>query len=461
MGRPARDHQNSDRERLLGHKATNPLYLVLSSHLLARSRVFRQQKDLYNYLWAVLPYAEEHKNRGASDFIADELSEIGSKGSAQITTETLLTFALGVKVLRLQGVRENEQISGDLKALLRESETKSWLNAPEAISILTFSLVHIEDYELWVKNAAEWLDGLWLKAAKSSAQSSARLIDLLFGLTMANRAPGNIPYHLLVKDLSKHSIEKVSKLVISLKQLGRESELRAAIQTLQGKLSAVFGQWYLPETELALLEGAHIAASGLSEEDTQQILSNLKKEGVPWAQRLDVTERTIALTDVEAERTPDMSAGEQSLSIAALKAVGLDEGYYLSGSEHRIATESVKIAGRGAEFIAASKRGLSTIAWLSVFTAIFSFVVGATGARQVLDYIASGTSLLEALRSLFTTNFSLLGILAVLYILYIILYIRIIFIFRSKGTVLRWWELIPGLRWLSRQLRLIEAEKED
>lgn len=461
MKSSVKPNQSSVKQGTLGYMAQNPLYLVLSSHLGSRSQIFRLQRDLYNYLWAVLPFAKGRRSKEMSKFIAHELEEAAQKAPSLIITETLLSFALGVKVLRLQGKRENKRTSEHLHKLLAESQTRNWLNAPEAVGILTFALGDIEYYGQWVQAAREWLNTLWTKTTQSRRQGTSLLIDILFGLAMTESKPANIPHNLLLADLPKHSIEKVAKLVIALKQIGNEPQVNTAVEVLQSKLAANIDRWFSPGIELVARESAHLLASGLSEAETQQILSSLKKEGVPWAQALELGEKRISITNVEPTNSAEMSAPEESLSCLALRATGLDKGYHLTDSQHRVALESIKVASRKGEFIAASRRGLSTIAWLSVVTAVLPFVVGMVDARQVLEHIAAGLNPGQALLGLFTTNFSLPGVLAVLYLLYIIFYLRVLFVFRSKGRVLKWWELIPGLLWLGKQFRIVEPEKGD
>jgi len=452
-------HKSSSNQWSLGYRVQSPLYLVLSSHLLARSRIFLTQNDLYNLLWAVFPFAESSKKKELADRISSKLKEAVSRPSSQITTESLLSFALGVKILRLNRGKEDATVSKHLEKLLDESQGKNWLNAPEAVSTLVFALGDVKEYQQWMDDAAEWLSSIWSKAIQSSASGSPLLIDLLLGLSTTKKKPDSVPFQLILEELPKHSIEKISKFVISLKTLEKDSEAKSAADILQSKLTTDFGQRFLPEIELSLAEGAHLAASGLSEPEIRQILLSLKKEGVGWAQALDVGEGKVCLRDINARGVTDMSPIEESLSVMALKAAGLDRGYHLTESEHKIAIESVKIVGKTSEFIAASRRGLSTIVWLSALTIVFSFVAGAIDASQVLKLIASGVTLLQALLSLFTTNFSLPGVLAVLYLVYIIFYLRVIFVFRSKGKILRWWEYIPGIRWLGKQLHFLETEK--
>jgi len=396
-----------------------------------------------------------------SQFIGHELEEAAQKAPGLITTEILLSFALGVKVLRLQGKRENKRTSENLHKLLAESQTRNWLNAPEAVGILTFALGDIEDYGRWVEAASQWLNTLWGKATQSRRHGTSLLIDVLFGLAMTECKLDNIPHRLLLADLPKHSIEKVAKLVIALKRINTEPQVNTAVEVLQSKLTANIDRWFSPGIELVAREGAHLLASGLSETETQKILSSLKKEGVPWAQALELGEKRISITNVEPTSVAEMSASEESLSCLALRAIGLDKGYHLTDSQHRIALESIKVVSRKDEFIAASRRGLSTIAWLSVIAVVFSFAVGMIDARQVLEHIAAGLNPGQALLSLFTTNFSLPGVLVVLYLLYLVFYLRVLFVFRSKGRVLKWWELIPGLLWLGKQFRIVEPEKGD
>jgi hypothetical protein len=79
MKSPFKHNQGSANRDTLGYVAQNPLYVVLSSHLGSRAQIFRLQRDLHNYLWAVLPFAKDRRSKEMSEFIAYELEATAQK----------------------------------------------------------------------------------------------------------------------------------------------------------------------------------------------------------------------------------------------------------------------------------------------------------------------------------------------------------------------------------------------
>ena len=103
---------------LLGYKVENPTIQILSNHLNVEAEIFKAKNDIYSLNWAIFALIGGDKEREKiierSIKALKKESENIIREDFDLTTELVVKFALGVRILKYK-----EKISNDVNEFVK------------------------------------------------------------------------------------------------------------------------------------------------------------------------------------------------------------------------------------------------------------------------------------------------------------------------------------------------------
>lgn len=306
----------------IGYKANNPIFQILLKHLSIEAEIFKVKNDIYSLSWILFALMETNKEKKSIvKFIISSLEAESKKiieGDFDLTTELLIKFALGERILKFKD-KKNHKITKAMKILLEESKNKKWLNSQETTSMLLFLLSKDDRFNSELNAAYKWLYSKYNQFI--DAKNYANVIDSSLGLISHKNEQIKFPFKEVIRELKHQSIERISKFLIYLIYSGKKEYLTDTISLLEHKINDKFEKWIFPNLEMALFEGISLANSNLSKNDIKTILMNLQKDNEEWAKSISISDNGLTLTDIkEIKRIPAFNVKEDALSLLALSA---------------------------------------------------------------------------------------------------------------------------------------------
>ncbi|MCX6822257.1 MAG: hypothetical protein NTW30_05785 [Candidatus Aenigmarchaeota archaeon] len=332
----------------LGYKVENPFIQVLLRHLTVEAEIFRTKKDLYSLNWVLLGLSDANKEiKDLFQYSIKSLEEESEKinnDDYELTTQLVIKFALAERILKNLG-KQNAKITRAMNFLIKKAEDKNWFHSQETISLLLFLLGN--NYSNELQKAYDWLHSKYNQFKDS--RNYPNLIDSALGLMSYNQNNVSFPVEEILDQIEQQSIERIAKFLILLKLEKEDNDtLRYTISILEGRLNNKFEKWIFPNLEMVLFEGINIMNSNLTTDNQKEIISNLQKNKVEWAKSLEITDKGLLLTNLEAtKQIPNFNVKEDSIALLALSMAGRKSIYQLDEGEYETASKAIKQSKQG------------------------------------------------------------------------------------------------------------------
>jgi len=328
----------------LGCKAENPIVQILVKHLKVEAEIFEAKNDIYSLNWATLALINVNKEddeiiKSGIISLENEANKIIYGKEFGLTSELIIKFALGIKILALRR-EENLQIIESMKILIKQLEEKNWFNSQETVSMLLFLLSDVDNFNSELNKASEWLDNRCKEFIKDRNYQNA--IDASFGLSFCKNQI-KLPSEEIIKILDAQSIERISKFLIYLHRNQETEYLKDVISLLENKLNDKFEDWVFPNLEMSLFEGINLANSNLPKEDILAIMDNFRKNDVKWAKFIDIGGNGLLLKNIHGiTKIPAFNVKEDALSLLAILETERKTIYQLNEEEYESASKAIR-----------------------------------------------------------------------------------------------------------------------
>nr|CBH37429.1 hypothetical membrane protein [uncultured archaeon] len=435
----------------LGCKVENPIIQILVKHLAVEAEIFKAKNDIYSLNWAILALIGVDKEK---DSILEESIKALEKESEKIlgevfdlTTELIIKFALGVRILKSEN-RDNSLITKAMKNLLERSKDKNWFNSQETVSMLLFLLNDENEFKLELNDACNWLHKKYNHFIEEKNYQNA--IDSSFGLSFCRNV--GLPSEEIIKIVDTQSIERISKFLIYLCRNQENEYLEDVVSLLENRLNNKFSDWIFPNLEMSLFEGINLAKTNLPKEDIKAIMDNFHKNKVEWVKFIDVSENGLLLKNIrEIPKMPTFNVKEDTLSLLALLEADRKKVYQLNEEEYKSMSKAIRERKEG--YTGIKECNLKNLFYFSLTLMAASFILAL--AFYALNGFQSIMSLYQIEFSLSPKNIVILlksgssAILMVIFALFVVFYYRIFHRLLVEGEITSKKELIllfPGIK---------------
>jgi hypothetical protein len=435
----------------LGCKVENPIIQILVKHLAVEAEIFKAKNDIYSLNWAILALIGVDKEK---DSILEEGIRALEKESEKIigevfdlTTELIIKFALGVRILKSKN-RGNSLITKAMKILLKKSKDKNWFNSQETVSMLLFLLTDENEFKSELNEACNWLHNKYNHFIGGKNYQNA--IDSSFGLSFCRNV--GLPSEEIIKIVDTQSIERISKFLISLCRNQENEYLEDVVSLLENRLNTKFSNWIFPNLEMSLFEGINLANTNLPKEDIKAIIDNFHKNKVEWAKFIDVSENGLLLKNIsEIGKMPAFNVKEDALSLLALLEADRKKVYQLNEEGYKSMSKAIRERKEG--YTGIKKSNFNYLFYFSLILMAASFILAL--AFYALNGLQSIMSLYQIEFSLSPKNIAILlksgssAFLLVSFALFVVFYYRIFHRLLLEGEITSKKELIllfPGIK---------------
>lgn len=435
----------------LGCKVENPIIQILVKHLAVEAEIFKAKNDIYSLNWAILALIDVDKEK---DSVLEESIRALEKESEKIigevfdlTTELIIKFALGVRILKSKN-RGNSLITKAMKILLKKSKDKNWFNSQETVSMLLFLLTGENEFKSELNEACNWLHNKYNHFIGGKNYPNA--IDSSFGLSFCRNV--GLPSEEIIKIVDTQSIERISKFLIYLCRNQENEYLEDVVSLLENRLNNKFSNWIFPNLEMSLFEGINLANTNLPKEDIKAIIDNFHKNKVEWAKFIDVSENGLLLKNIsEIGKMPAFNVKEDALSLLALLEADRKKVYQLNEEEYKSMSKAIRERKEG--YTGIKESNFNYLFYFSLILMAASFILAL--AFYALNGLQSIMSLYQIEFSLSPKNIAVLlksgssAILLVSFALFVVFYYRIFHRLLVEGEITSKKELIllfPGIK---------------
>lgn len=451
MKEKSRERDVKRTDGLLGCRVENPTIQILSNHLNVEAEIFKVKNDIYSLNWAIFALlgADKENEYSLKESIKalENESEKIIRGEFDLTTELIVKFALGVRILQSKNL-ENSKITKAMKNLLEKSKDKNWFNSQETVSMLLFLLADENKFKLELNDACNWLHNKCTHFIKEKNYPNA--IDSSFGLLFCKNI--RLPSEEIIKILDTQSIERISKFLIYLYRNQETEYLEDVVSLLENKLNNKFADWIFPNLEMSLFEGINLANTNLPKEDIKAIMDNFHKNKVEWAKFIDVSENGLLLKKIsKIGKMPAFNVKEDALSLLALLEADRKKVYQLNEEEYKSMSKAIRERKEG--YTGIKESNFNYLFYFSLILMAASFILAL--AFYALNGLQSIMSLYQIEFSLSPKNIAVLlksgssAILLAIFALFVVFYYRIFHRLLLEGEITSKKELIllfPGIK---------------